>query len=188
MDLTFSPQEIAFRDELRGWLSDNRPDAEPTDGGEDAHYAWRRDWQRRLYDAGWAAPAWPTEYGGRGAIADRVGDLLRGDRPRARAAAGERARPAARRPDADGVGHRRAEGALPLPDPLRRGDLVPGLLRARGGLGPRRAENPRRQGRRRMGHQRPEGLDQRRAVLQVVHARRAHRQRGRPSTRGSPTS
>src|SRR5262249_33079633 len=29
--------------------------------------AWRRDWQRRLYDAGWAAPHWPTEYGGRGA-------------------------------------------------------------------------------------------------------------------------
>ena len=67
MDLTFSPEEIAFRDELRGWLADNRPEAEPTDGGEDAHYAWRRDWQRRLYDAGWAAPAWPTEYGGRGA-------------------------------------------------------------------------------------------------------------------------
>ena len=67
MDLTFSPQEIAFRDELRSWLADNRPEAAPTDGGEDAQYAWRRDWQRRLYDAGWAAPAWPTEYGGRGA-------------------------------------------------------------------------------------------------------------------------
>ena len=66
MDLTFSPQEIAFRDELRAWLAANPPDAEPTEGGEDAHYAWRRDWQRRLYDAGWAAPAWPTEYGGRG--------------------------------------------------------------------------------------------------------------------------
>jgi len=67
MDLTFSEKEIAFRDELREWLSGNQPDAAPTDGGEDAHYAWRRDWQRRLYDAGWAAPAWPTEYGGRGA-------------------------------------------------------------------------------------------------------------------------
>ncbi len=67
MDLTFSPQEIAFRDELRSWLAENRPEAVPTSGGEDAHYAWRRDWQRRLYDAGWAAPAWPTEYGGRGA-------------------------------------------------------------------------------------------------------------------------
>src|SRR5882724_5893297 len=67
MDLTFSAQETAFRDELRGWLTANQPDPAPTDGGEDAQYKWRRDWQRRLYDAGWAAPAWPVEYGGRGA-------------------------------------------------------------------------------------------------------------------------
>jgi len=67
MDLTFSERESAFRDELRSWLAENPPDPEPTQGGEDAHYAWRRDWQRRLYDGGWAAPHWPTEYGGRGA-------------------------------------------------------------------------------------------------------------------------
>jgi len=67
MDLTFSPKETAFRDELRSWLADNPPDPEPVDGGEDAKNSWRKDWQRRLYDAGWAAPAWPQEYGGRGA-------------------------------------------------------------------------------------------------------------------------
>jgi alkylation response protein AidB-like acyl-CoA dehydrogenase len=67
MDLTFNERESAFRDQLRAWLADNRPATEPSEGGEDAHYAWRRDWQRRLYDAGWAAPAWPVEYGGRGA-------------------------------------------------------------------------------------------------------------------------
>jgi len=67
MDLTFNERETAFREELRAWLADNRPAEEPREGGEDAHYAWRRDWQRRLYDAGWAAPAWPVEYGGRGA-------------------------------------------------------------------------------------------------------------------------
>ncbi|HEV3095404.1 MAG TPA: acyl-CoA dehydrogenase family protein [Solirubrobacteraceae bacterium] len=67
MDLTFNEHERAFRDELRGWLAEHPPAPAPTDGGEDAHYAWRRDWQRRLYDAGWAAPAWPSEYGGRGA-------------------------------------------------------------------------------------------------------------------------
>jgi alkylation response protein AidB-like acyl-CoA dehydrogenase len=65
--LTFNERETAFREELRAWLAENRPAAEPTEGGEDAQYAWRRDWQRRLYDAGWAAPAWPVEYGGRGA-------------------------------------------------------------------------------------------------------------------------
>jgi alkylation response protein AidB-like acyl-CoA dehydrogenase len=67
MDLTFSEQETAFRDELRGWLGDNHPGEPPAEAGEDAAYAWRREWQRRLYDAGWAAPAWPREYGGRGA-------------------------------------------------------------------------------------------------------------------------
>jgi alkylation response protein AidB-like acyl-CoA dehydrogenase len=67
VDLTFSERERAFRDELRGWLAENPPAPEPSEGGEDVHYAWRRDWQRRLYDAGWAAPAWPAEYGGRGA-------------------------------------------------------------------------------------------------------------------------
>jgi len=67
MDLTFSEQETAFRDELREWLSANKPGDALTGGGENGQYAWRREWQRKLYDAGWAAPAWPTEYGGRGA-------------------------------------------------------------------------------------------------------------------------
>src|SRR5437868_11833471 len=67
MDLSFSERELAFRDELRGWLADNPPDERPANGDEGADHAWRRAWQRRLYDAGWAAPAWPTEYGGRGA-------------------------------------------------------------------------------------------------------------------------
>ncbi|HEX5308514.1 MAG TPA: acyl-CoA dehydrogenase family protein [Solirubrobacteraceae bacterium] len=67
MDLTFDDSERAFREGLRAWLAANPPAPEPAQGSEDAHYAWRRDWQRRLYDAGWAAPAWPSEYGGRGA-------------------------------------------------------------------------------------------------------------------------
>src|SRR5215218_3659481 len=66
MDLTFDEQEIAFRDELRAWLDVN-PAGEAPHGDEDAHYAWRRDWQRRLADGGWAAVHWPTEHGGRGA-------------------------------------------------------------------------------------------------------------------------
>ena len=67
MDLSFSEKELAFREELREWIAHNPPDPEPIDGGGDARFGWLRDWQRRLYDAGWAAPAWPTEYGGRGA-------------------------------------------------------------------------------------------------------------------------
>jgi alkylation response protein AidB-like acyl-CoA dehydrogenase len=65
MDLTFSESEAAFRDELRAWLSSNDPGSEPS--GEDTNYAWRRDWQRRLAEGGWAGVHWPREYGGRGA-------------------------------------------------------------------------------------------------------------------------
>jgi alkylation response protein AidB-like acyl-CoA dehydrogenase len=66
MDLTFSDSELAFRDELRDWFAAHEPEAEPS-GDEDAHYQWRRDFQRRLSDDGWAAVHWPVEYGGRGA-------------------------------------------------------------------------------------------------------------------------
>jgi alkylation response protein AidB-like acyl-CoA dehydrogenase len=66
MDLTFSQPEIAFRDELRAWFAANDPGSEPS-GNEDLKYAWRRDFQRRLADGGWAAVHWPREYGGRGA-------------------------------------------------------------------------------------------------------------------------
>ena len=65
MDLTFNEHELAFRDELRGWLADNPPGDPPTE--EDAQYTWRRDFQRRLAGGGWAAVHWPREYGGRGA-------------------------------------------------------------------------------------------------------------------------
>ncbi len=66
MDLTFNEQETAFRDELRAWFAANPPGEEPA-GDEDAHYAWRRDYQRRLAEGGWAAVHWPPEHGGRGA-------------------------------------------------------------------------------------------------------------------------
>jgi alkylation response protein AidB-like acyl-CoA dehydrogenase len=65
MDLTFDATEAQFRDELRGWLAQNGPGPEPK--GEDEQYAWRRDWQRKLHEGGWAGVHWPVEYGGRGA-------------------------------------------------------------------------------------------------------------------------
>ncbi len=66
MDLSFSHRELAFRDELRAWLEHHDPGPEP-ENDEEAHYGWRRDFQRALADAGWAAVHWPVEYGGRGA-------------------------------------------------------------------------------------------------------------------------
>ena len=66
MDLTFSDSELAFRDELRAWFDAHDAGSEP-EHDEDAHYRWRRDFQRELAAAGWAAVHWPVEYGGRGA-------------------------------------------------------------------------------------------------------------------------
>ena len=72
MDLNLSPHEQQFRDEFRAWLAANVP-AEWTGGGStgsennEAYLAYLRDWQRKLYDGGWAGISWPKEYGGRGA-------------------------------------------------------------------------------------------------------------------------
>ena len=41
------------------------PGAEPD--GEEAKFEFRRDWQRKLHEAGWAGISWPKEFGGRGA-------------------------------------------------------------------------------------------------------------------------
>ena len=65
MDLTLSPSEQAFRDEVRSWLADNHPGEEPP--GDEAGFEFRRSWQRRLHQAGYAGLSWPEEYGGRGA-------------------------------------------------------------------------------------------------------------------------
>jgi alkylation response protein AidB-like acyl-CoA dehydrogenase len=66
MDLSFDTNEIAFREELRGWLAANEPGVEPPAGGEE-HFDWTRAWQRRLHEGGWVGIDWPREYGGRGA-------------------------------------------------------------------------------------------------------------------------
>jgi alkylation response protein AidB-like acyl-CoA dehydrogenase len=65
VDLTLSPQERAFRDEVRAWLEANHPGPEPE--GDDPSFDFRKKWQRKLNEAGWAGISWPTEYGGRGA-------------------------------------------------------------------------------------------------------------------------
>jgi alkylation response protein AidB-like acyl-CoA dehydrogenase len=65
VDLTLSPSEQEFRDELREWLEENHPGEEPP--GDDAGFAFRRDWQRKLHEQGYAGLSWPKEYGGRGA-------------------------------------------------------------------------------------------------------------------------
>ena len=64
MDLTLSPSEEAFRDEVRDWLEANHPGPEPDELAEVIPF--RIEWQRKLHEGGWAGISWPKEYGGRG--------------------------------------------------------------------------------------------------------------------------
>jgi alkylation response protein AidB-like acyl-CoA dehydrogenase len=66
MDLRFSPADEQYRHKLRAWLTANVPgDKAPED--QDGDFAYRRAWQRKLYQGGWVGIHWPKEYGGQGA-------------------------------------------------------------------------------------------------------------------------
>jgi alkylation response protein AidB-like acyl-CoA dehydrogenase len=65
VDLSLNPAEVAFRDEVRTWLADHPPGAEPQRTEDVVDFRLR--WQRTLYDAGYVGIAWPREHGGRGA-------------------------------------------------------------------------------------------------------------------------
>jgi pimeloyl-CoA dehydrogenase large subunit len=68
MDLRFTPEEIAFRDEVRAFFRANLPEAtrrklvEGRKLTKDDTVAW----QRILNAKGWAVPHWPAEWGGTG--------------------------------------------------------------------------------------------------------------------------
>src|SRR6478735_2390873 len=79
MDFEESPEETAFRAEVREWLAARakrrQPGTDPehfyssSDSSAEAdaaHVRACKAWQRTLYDAGWAGIAWPKEFGGRG--------------------------------------------------------------------------------------------------------------------------
>lgn len=65
MDIGFSPQEAAFREECRDWLQANVPAEKRPLNAADA-IDFDKAWQQKLFEAGWAGINWPVEYGGRG--------------------------------------------------------------------------------------------------------------------------
>ncbi len=69
MDFRDTPEEAAFRGELRAWFESNLPegwkDRGPARGRTEEEIS--REWSKRLYDAGYAGLTWPKEYGGAGA-------------------------------------------------------------------------------------------------------------------------
>ncbi|MBI3783499.1 MAG: acyl-CoA dehydrogenase family protein [Deltaproteobacteria bacterium] len=59
MDLDYSPEEIAFREQVAAWIAANAPRADERRELE----AWRA-WQKRLHAARFLGAGWPAEYGG----------------------------------------------------------------------------------------------------------------------------
>ena len=66
MDLNYSPEETAFRDEVRAWIRQNLPD-ELRDKVLNYRELTKDDllrWHKLLAGKGWVAPFWPKEWGG----------------------------------------------------------------------------------------------------------------------------
>ena len=184
MDFEDTPEEAAFRAEARAFLEANAERRKPgaVEGyrrGQDAPGAMERakTFQRKKADAGFVGIHWPKEWGGRGGTQiqnviynqeEAQFDVLTG---------------------IFGIGIN-----LPLPTicvcgtpeqrerfvkPTMRADdgLVPVVLGAVRRFGSRRAAHARRTRRRRVGGQRPEDLELRRALQRLRHPGRAQRSR-----------
>ena len=68
MDLRFTPDELAFRDEVRAFIRDNLP-ADTRERMRLGYPPRKQDsvgWQRILNHKGWAAISWPKQWGGPG--------------------------------------------------------------------------------------------------------------------------
>src|SRR5436853_2814406 len=70
MDFSLTPEQQAFRQTVRAWLRDHIPSEWKHVGSSELPrveaYELLREWQRRLYDAGFVGLTWPKEYGGHG--------------------------------------------------------------------------------------------------------------------------
>lgn len=70
MDLSFSKEDEAFRQEVRQFIAENYTDDIRAKSARSKHGYIDKEghvtWQKRLAKKGWLAPNWPTEYGGPG--------------------------------------------------------------------------------------------------------------------------
>ena len=68
MDLSFSPEELNFRDEVRAWIKSALPPHLAAKAEMDAEFTHAEvmEWHKILAGKGWAAPHWPKEVGGAG--------------------------------------------------------------------------------------------------------------------------
>jgi alkylation response protein AidB-like acyl-CoA dehydrogenase len=66
MELKFTEQQQAFRQEVRGWLEQHVPAAPLQSFDTAAGFEQHREWEKTLAAGNWGMVTWPKEYGGRG--------------------------------------------------------------------------------------------------------------------------
>jgi alkylation response protein AidB-like acyl-CoA dehydrogenase len=67
VDLSYTQEQEAFREEVRAWLAANVPQPPLASAGAREGFNAHRLWERTLSSAGYGGIAWPKEFGGRGA-------------------------------------------------------------------------------------------------------------------------
>lgn len=73
-EIAYTPEQEAFRKEVKGWLKENVPAGIADAPGEDSPEVWegKRELGRRLGARGWLWPTMPKQYGGGGLTGDHA--------------------------------------------------------------------------------------------------------------------
>jgi alkylation response protein AidB-like acyl-CoA dehydrogenase len=68
MEMSFTPEQLAFREEVRSWLASNVPPHIKAKAAMDAYFEHHEvmEWHKVLHAKGWVAPHWPKRFGGPG--------------------------------------------------------------------------------------------------------------------------
>ena len=132
MEMSFTPEQIAFRQEIRTGLREIMPPEIRKKADDDAVFSHAEGvtWHKALAKKGWIAPHWPEEHGGPGWDATRR-FIFTEELELAGAPALSPFGLGMVGPAAHPVRQRRAEEALLAEDPERRRGVVPGLLASR---------------------------------------------------------
>lgn len=68
MEMSFTPEQLAFREEVKSWLASHVPPHLKAKAAVDAHFEHHEvmEWHKVLHAKGWVAPHWPKKFGGPG--------------------------------------------------------------------------------------------------------------------------
>ena len=145
MDLNFTPEEEAFREDVRSLSEREASRARARRQGADRQAAQQgrtwRGWHATLNERGWFANHWPVDYGGPGwSVAHRF--IFDVETALAARAADHPVRRLDARPGVDPkYGSEAQKSLLAAAHPRRHRLVVPGLFRARRRLGSRQPSN-----------------------------------------------